>query len=238
MFTLVYGDDLFDFPGLANQMFCDRRAQFADAYGWELDVDKLGREIDQYDLMNPLYLILRDQEGRHIGSTRLMPTTGPTMIADHFSDLTDGVQIESPTIWETTRFFIADRGADSVRNAAALMWAGCQLALRSGIEFYVGITGAHMTRVFAACGWPCDIIGERTDEKDGHLVACLWEVNETLSDKLAKRGRIDKGLYDLQIYRRPAPQRSDIAVTDIPEGFQTPPNMPSQRWIQENAIAR
>ena len=95
-----------------------------------------------------------------------------------------------------------------------------------------------MTRVFAACGWPCDIIGERTDEKDGHLVACLWEVNETLSDKLAKRGRIDKGLYDLQIYRRPAPQRSDIAVTDIPEGFQTPPNMPSQRWIQENAIAR
>lgn len=217
MFTLVYGDDLFDFPGLANKMFQDRRAQFKDTYGWELDVDNLGREIDEYDLMNPLYLILRDENGAHVGSTRLMPTTGPTMIADHFSDMTDGVEIESPLIWETTRFFIADRGQDSVRNAAAIMWAGCQLGLRAGIEFYVGVTGAHMTRVFAACGWPAEIIGERKDEKDGHLVACLWEVNQELCDRLAKRARIDKGAYDLKIYRRPA------AASDLP----TDPSQPN-----------
>ena len=47
MFTLVYGDDLFDFPQLANEMFHDRRAQFKDALGWNLAVDALGREIDQ-----------------------------------------------------------------------------------------------------------------------------------------------------------------------------------------------
>ncbi|MEM0990953.1 MAG: acyl-homoserine-lactone synthase [Pseudomonadota bacterium] len=212
MFTLVYGDDLFDFPGLANQMFRHRRTQFAEDYGWDLDIDQMGREIDQYDLMNPLYLILRDQDGRHVGSTRLMPTTGPTMIADHFSDMTDGVEIESPLIWECTRFFVADRGRDSVKNAAALMWAGCQLGLRAGLEFYVGITGAHMTRVFVACGWPAEIIGERKDEKDGHLVACLWEVNEELCDRLAKRAKIDKGQYDLQIYRKPAPVKDAPGV--------------------------
>ena len=227
MFTLVYGDDLFEFPQLANQMFRDRRSQFADDYGWELNVDDLGREIDEYDLMNPLYLILRDAEGRHLGSTRLMPTTGPTMIADHFADLTDGVQIESSTIWECTRFFIADRGQDSVRNAAAIMWAGCQLALRSGVEFYVGITAAHMARVFAACGWPAEIIGERKDEKDGHLVACLWEVNEALSEKLARRARIDAGQYDLSVYRRPIPADRAASV----------PPIPSNRWVQaENAV--
>ncbi len=215
MFTLVYGDDLFDFPGLANQMFCDRRSQFKDAYGWDLNVDQMGREVDEYDLMNPLYLILRDENGGHIGSTRLMPTTGPTMIADHFSDMTDGVQIESSLIWETTRFFVADRGKDSVKNAAALMWAGCQLGLKSGIEFYVGITGAHMARVFAACGWPAEIIGERKDEKDGHLVACLWEVTEELSDRLARRAKIDKGKYDLQIYRRPVQTQEPVLAQEM-----------------------
>ena len=43
------------------------------------------REIDQYDLLNPLYLILKDENGKHLGSCRALPTTGPTMIADHFS---------------------------------------------------------------------------------------------------------------------------------------------------------
>ena len=239
MFTLVYGDDLFEFPTLANQMFQARRSQFADDYGWDLNVDDLGREIDEYDLMNPLYLILKDAEGRHLGSTRLMPTTGPTMIADHFSDLTDGVQIESPNIWECTRFFIADRGSDSVRNAAAIMWAGCQLALRSGVDFYVGITGAHMVRVFSACGWTSEIIGERKDEKDGHLVACLWEVNEELCERLARRARIDKGQYDLEIYRRPAPLKTDgvIAPGAGDPGFGNPSLIASGRQAQaENRV--
>lgn len=202
MFTLVYGDDLYNFPGLANEMFCDRRTQFKDDYGWDLSVDDAGRETDEYDLMNPLYLILRDANGVHVGSTRLMPTTGPTMIADHFAHMTDGVEIESPLIWETTRFFVADRGANSARNAAALMWAGCQFGLRSGIEFYVGVTGAHMPRVFAACGWPAEIIGEAKDES-GDIVACLWEVNEELADRLRRRAHIEKGEHSLSVYRGP-----------------------------------
>ena len=206
MFKLVYGDDLFDFPTLANQMFQDRRAQFHDEFGWELDVDELGREIDQYDLMNPLYVILQDNKGRHLGSGRLMPTTGPTMIADHFSDLTDGVEIESPLIWEVTRVFVSKRGQSSPRNAAALMWAGCQLGLRAGVEFFVGVTATHMTRVFSACGWPPEIIGSRTTEKDGDISACLWEISQKNCDRLARRAGIDQGDYNLKIYRRPIPE--------------------------------
>ena len=203
MFTLVYGDDLFDFPQLANEMFHDRRAQFKEALGWNLAVDALGREIDEYDLLNPLYVILRDPDGRHLGSSRVLPTTGRTMIADHFADLTDGVEIESPVIWETTRFFIARRGAESRRNAAALMWAGCQLGLRAGVQFYVGVTAAHMVRVFAACGWPAEVIGRRTDP-EGEICACLWEVNDEMCDRLRRRAGIEEGQYALQVYRRHA----------------------------------
>ncbi len=215
MFTLVYGDDLFDFPQLANEMFHDRRAQFKDALGWNLAVDALGREIDQYDLVNPLYLILRDAGGSHLGSTRLLPTTGPTMIADHFTDLTHGVEIESPLIWECTRFFVARRGADSRKNAAALMWAGCQVGLRAGVQFYVGVTAAHMVRVFTACGWPCEVIGRKTGQ-DGEICACLWEVNDEMCDRLRRRAGIEQGEYALQVYRRPAGRPAQPGTTPAP----------------------
>lgn len=212
MFTLVYGDDLTDFPQLANQMFCDRRVQFKEELGWDLSIDGEGRETDEYDLQNPLYLILRDAGGRHLASSRLMPTTGPTMIADHFSQLTHGVEIESPLIWECTRFFVAQRGAESRKNAAALMWAGCQFGLRSGVQFYVGVTAAHMVRVFAACGWPAEVIG-RQDGPDGEICACLWEIDQSICDRLADRARIVPGEFTLSVYRRP----------DEPPGIQSIP---------------
>lgn len=213
MFRLVYGDDLFDFPTLANQMFRDRRAQFRDAYGWDLRVDEFGREIDQYDLMNPLYVIVHDGQGRHLGSGRLLPTTGPTMIADHFSDLADGVEIKSPLIWEVTRVFIAQRGQKSPRNAAALMWAGCQLGLQSGAEFFVGVTSARMARVFSACGWPPEIIGRKKTERDGEIAACLWEISQENCNRLARRAGIDPGDHALKVYRRTAP-RTDLPGID------------------------
>lgn len=226
MFKLIYGDDLFDFPQLANDMFQDRRQQFHDDYGWDLDVDNLGREIDEYDLMNPLYVILRDNNGRHLGSGRLMPTTGPTMIADHFSDLTDGVEIESPLIWEVTRVFVARRGQDSIRNAAALMWAGCQIGMRAGVQFYVGVTAATMARVFTACGWKSEIIGRRTTEKDGEICACLWEINQEICDRLARKAQIDPGEVNLSVYRRPVQQTPEGSINPAilhkptPTGFE------------------
>lgn len=208
-FTLVYGDDLFDFPDLANQMFRDRRAQFKEGLGWNLCVDAEGRELDEYDLANPLYIILRDEHGGHRASSRLLPTTGPTMIADHFSGLTDGVEIESPIIWECTRFFVAQRDADSRRHAAALMWAGCEFGLRAGVQFYVGVTAAHMVRVFTACGWPAEVIGRQTGP-EGEVCACLWEVGRGIADGLRDRAGIAPDEV-LRVYRRPA-RRSETPV--------------------------
>ena len=218
MFTLVYGDDLFDFPTLADEMYQDRRVQFHDELGWDLDIDAKGREIDQYDLMNPLYLILKDENGHHLGSCRALPTTGPTMISDHFSNLTDGVQIESSLIWEVTRVFVAANGKRAIKDAAALLWGGCQVGLRSGVEFFVSVTPKHMTRVFAACGWPVEIIGEEVTEKDGHLCACLWEVSQSVSDKLAVRAGINPDEIDLQVHRkqRRAPDTKALTPAYLP----------------------
>lgn len=229
MFTLVYGDDLFDFPKLANDMFVDRRVQFHEQLGWNLNIDAQGREIDEYDLMNPLYLILRDESGRHLGSCRALPTTGPTMIADHFSDLTGGVQIESPLIWEVTRVFVANRDRNAVRHAAALMWGGCQVGLRAGVEFFVSVTPKAMTRVFSACGWPPEIIGEEVSDKDGHLCACLWEVTEENAARLADKARLDAEAIKLEVYRR----NRRATEADVKDTVITPAGVARPGWAPD-----
>ncbi|MEM7269109.1 MAG: acyl-homoserine-lactone synthase [Pseudomonadota bacterium] len=211
-FTLVYGQNLHDFAALGDQMLRDRGAQFKEALGWDLYTDQQGRELDEYDALNPLYLILSDDDGDHVASTRLMPTTGRNMAAEHFSHLTDDVAIESPAIWETTRFFVAQKSAR--RAAPALMWAGCQLALRSGVDFYLGVIGAHMARVFTACGWAPEIVG-RAGQGEQEILACLWEVNPEICERLRRRAGVRHGEHDLRIHR-PVRGRRPLEAAMLP----------------------
>lgn len=208
-FTLAYARDLSAFPDLAEQMYRDRATQFQERLGWSLNVDAKGRELDRYDAENPLYLIVSGEDGRHHGSTRLMPTTGPTMIADEFSHLTDGVQVESPAIWEVTRFFISDHATR--RTAPALMWAGCALALRSGVNAYVGVTGANMVRVFTGCGWPTEVIGRGASD-EGEICACLWSVTAEQVASLRTKARIPDDMAEPEIFQPPLTQAMNSAA--------------------------
>ena len=115
MIRYIYAADLHKHPTLAQSMFRDRADQFKTRLGWAVSIDAHGEERDAYDAMNPLYVIWEQPDGRHGGSMRLLPTTGRTMVNDHFSHLTDGVHIQSPAIWECTRFCLA-RGSSPARG--------------------------------------------------------------------------------------------------------------------------
>ena len=91
MIRFVYADQLKLYPLLADSMFRDRAAQFKDRLDWEVTVDENGWEKDEYDRLNPLYIIWENAEGRHGGSVRIMPTVGRIMTNEHFLDLTGGV---------------------------------------------------------------------------------------------------------------------------------------------------
>jgi N-acyl-L-homoserine lactone synthetase len=87
------------------------------------------------------------------GSLRLLPTTGPTLLAECFADtLADAVRLSAPTIWEATRFCIDyrlfDRGLlDGLFFASAEMIAGLgDVAVSAGIESIVGNFDASVFR--------------------------------------------------------------------------------------------
>ena len=90
---------------LLEQMFRMRARIFHDHLGWDVVV-KDGEERDKYDEQSPVYILYTDEGGHRVkGSLRLLPTTGPTLVADFFSDtLPDAASLMAPTIWECTRF--------------------------------------------------------------------------------------------------------------------------------------
>jgi len=157
MLRYLYGSQLDDYPKLADTMFRDRACQFKDRLKWDVAVDAQGYERDEYDAEDPLYVIWQRRDGSHGGSMRFLPTMGPTMVNDHFRHLLDGKPIQSPFIWESTRFCLS-KESDS-RVAAALVLAGIEIGRGFGIMQCLGVFDARMVRIYRMIGTSPDVLG-------------------------------------------------------------------------------
>ena len=191
MLRYIYADQLHLFPRLGRSMFVDRARQFHDRLGWEVMVGEDGAERDDYDDMNPMYVFWENADGQHGGSMRFLPTTGDTMVNDHFLDLTDGVEIRSPFIWECTRFCLAPKA--EARVAAALMLAGMELGLANHLSHAVGVFDARMERVYARLGWGPTVLGTKGEGRDAISVG-LWAFEEELRPRLLTRAGVSDEL--------------------------------------------
>ncbi len=173
MLRYVYGHDLHHFPKLAKSMFRHRAEQFKRRLNWDVKVDDLGHERDEYDALDPFYVIWERADGSHGGSMRFLPTTGRTMIAEHFADLTGGVRITSPLIWECTRFCLAPDATAEV-SAALVLGAG-EVMEGFHLSHFIGVFDWRMTRIYQRLGVQPDVIGQ-TGEGRQMLGVGLWEM--------------------------------------------------------------
>jgi acyl homoserine lactone synthase len=155
-----------DYRHLLDEMFRLRARVFSDRLKWDVNVEN-GMERDRYDDFGPVYLIYTDDDGEQVkGSLRLLPTTGPTLLADFFSDtLPDAAQLSAPSIWECTRFCLDDRlldhgGRDEMVFASGVLFAGLgEIALQSGIESIIGNFDATMYRLYRRVGCEVEVLG-------------------------------------------------------------------------------
>ncbi len=187
MIRYVYAEDLHKFPKLARSMFLDRADQFKTRLGWAVTVDAQGYERDEYDDENPLYVIWEYADGTHGGSMRLLPTVGKTMVNDHFIHLTDGVRIQSPLIWECTRFCLSRGATPGV--AAALMLAGGEVMQEFGVEHYVGVFDARMVRIYRRIGSSPEVLGSEGTGREQISVG-LWEFTPEAQASVSKSAGI------------------------------------------------
>ncbi|MBK0328645.1 autoinducer synthase [Rhodobacteraceae bacterium F11138] len=211
MLRYIYANDLHKHPKLARTMFEDRADQFKTRLGWDVDVDASGQEKDDYDRLNPLYVIWEEPDGSHGGSMRFLPTTGRVMVNDVFSHLTDGTTISSPLIWECTRFCLSRKAGSNV--AAALMLAGGEIMNGFGIRHFVGVFDARMVRIYRMIGSSPDVLGSDGEGRDKISVG-LWAFSPEAKAQIARRSGISPELSKLWFERAfGAPARRQLAMT-------------------------
>lgn len=146
-------------------MFRLRARVFKQRLNWNVLVqDELER--DKYDDEGPVYIIHTDRSGKVDGSCRLLPTTGPTLLAETFADtLPDVAMLAAPSIWECTRFCVDyDHNERAnldkmVRVSRYMLLKIGTLALKSGIETVLGNFDSHMLRIYRRIGCHVEVLG-------------------------------------------------------------------------------
>jgi acyl homoserine lactone synthase len=176
-----------------DEMFRLRARVFRDRLGWDVRVAD-GKERDKYDDEAPVYLIYADGEARKVkGCLRLLPTTGPTVLADFFSDtLPEAVHLTAPTIWECTRFCLDD-GILSEGNreeifftSAVLISALGDVAIRAGFESILGNFDSTMLRLYRRVGCEIEVLGS-TQRYGQPIYLGLFPISEPILRKVKGR---------------------------------------------------
>jgi acyl homoserine lactone synthase len=187
MLRFLTAEELRAYPALEESMFADRARQFRDRLGWAVSVDHKGWERDDYDALNPTYVIWQRPDGRHGGSMRFLPTEGRTMVNEHFSALSAGRIYRHPKLWECTRFCLSEGAAPN--TSAALMLGGAQLGVGLGLWRAVGVFDARMVRIYRALGWQPVVLGTRGEGAEAISVG-MWEFSEEIRERMARKAGI------------------------------------------------
>lgn len=198
MLRYVTQKGLARWPDLGAGMHRDRAAQFSARLGWPVQVDEAGFERDQYDALDPLYVIWQEPGGGHGGSMRFLPTTGRCMVNEHFAHLNGGQPVQDPLIWECTRFCLAPGAGPQV--AAALMLAGGELLARQGLRHFVGVFDTHMERIYRRIGSSPQVLGESGTGRDKTCLG-LWSLTDEGRARVGMRAGLSPAASDLW-YRR------------------------------------
>lgn len=217
MIKYLCSHELIQHNDLALGMFTDRAKQFRQRLGWDVTVDHIGLERDQYESCSPIYVIDHDVNDVHCASMRLLPTTGQTMLNDHFRAAYDGPDISAPDTWECTRFCIAP-SADRFA-ALRLLAAGARLMHELNLKRYVATFDERMRRVYEVANVSPKILGS-TCTKHGQVSVGVWHFSRETYNDLLRKSCIDQLELELAIVNSNVSAYhasvSDADVTDPP----------------------
>jgi acyl homoserine lactone synthase len=173
-------------------MFRLRKRVFGDQLGW--NVRAIGaEERDDFDLLGPAYLVWTDSgKQRLIGSLRLMPTTGPTLLASTFSGtFPPNCDLKAPGIWEVTRLCLDDAvlreacpGLHPGDGFSIMLLGLVECALAHGIQSVIANYEPHMMRIYRRAGLVVEELG-RADGFGRYPICCgIAAASEEVRDRM------------------------------------------------------
>lgn len=171
-------------PDLLQALAAYRYRVFVETLRWDLPAHN-GLETDQFDGADTAYVIARDEQGSICGCARLLPTTGPYLLADVFPQLLHG---EPPPrheqVWELSRFAAMDCGApQSLSRAMELqvtehvLASALDYAARHGVKRFITVSPLGVERLLRRLGVHSHRAGPPLVVGGHALFACWIEVD-------------------------------------------------------------
>jgi N-acyl-L-homoserine lactone synthetase len=161
----VSPDRYVDHFSLLRQMHSLRAAVFGERLEWDVSITDAG-ERDEYDNVDPTYILAVTDSQKVVGCARLLPTLGPTMLEQTFPQLLASGSLDaSPGVVESSRFCVdttlaAGRGGGQLHLATLMMFAGIiEWSMANGYEEIVTATDLRFERILNRAGWPMKRIG-------------------------------------------------------------------------------
>ncbi len=151
---------------------------------------------------DPLYILsVNDETGQLEGSVRLLPATGSNMLRDVFPILLpDELIVESPIIWEISRFCIepdmGHAGASRINRITTELLCGLvEVGMQANLSHIVSVYDARMARIFKASDCPAEVIGTPTWIDRIMTYAGLFEISQSLRNDIAATDGIASSVF-------------------------------------------
>ncbi len=148
------------------QMHRLRAMVFRGRLEWDVTVTESG-EFDEYDTLDPTYILAVTEDTRVVGCARLLPAQGPTMLEKTFPQLLERGKLNaSPTMVESSRFCVDTslakaRGGGQLHLATLTMFTGIiDWAMANGYNEIVTATDLRFERILNRAAWPMKRLGE------------------------------------------------------------------------------
>lgn len=186
MILVVDGLNRHLFGEVLDDMFELRARVFGGRLGWDVNIED-GKEIDQFDHLDPVYVIGLDDGGNVVAAVRALQTTGPHMLSDVFSAILCGeAPLRSATMWESTRFCVDTQRLTRGKEKNSVSYATCELMIGSlefcrsaGIQDIITVIDPVMDRVLkrSNCA-PYDYVGKTVPMGKVPALAALLDCSE------------------------------------------------------------
>lgn len=160
-----------------------RHSIFIERLGWDLPVEG-GKELDQFDHDDTIYVVAKNNDGRVSGCARLLPTTESYLLGEIFPQLMNGMPIPcSRDIWELSRFAAADitspSNTESRADASrALLAAAVECAMHNGATRLITVSPLGIERLLARMGVNAHRAGPPVKVDGKPIYACWIEIDD------------------------------------------------------------
>lgn len=185
-----------EFSDLIGSMHRLRARVFGERLRWDVEI-RDGREADAYDQLNPTYILAVSRTRGVAGCARLLPATGPTMLANTFPQLLSSRGLGAHRgMVESSRFCVdttLDQGRTQglLHRTTLMMFVGIiEWSMVNGYHEIATATDLRFERILKRAGWPMQRLGPPCPVGNTMAVAGILSADAGSLDKIrAAAGR-------------------------------------------------